>query len=107
MTVVNPENKPMKFISGGTCGFKKSNRSGYEAGYRCATVAFEVLKKEKDRGIDLCWELLIKGFGQGREAVQRALTAAEGADVRDSLIRVTDRTPIKVGGTRAPKARRL
>lgn len=97
----------MRVISGGTCRFKKSNRAGFEAGYQCATGMFQLLEEEQNKGIDLQWELFLKGYGQGREAVQRALMSSEGMIMRGSLIRVTDRTPIKIGGTRAKKARRL
>lgn len=68
---------------------------------------FQLLEEEQNKGIDLQWELFLKGYGQGREAVQRALMSSEGMIMRGSLIRVTDRTPIKIGGTRAKKARRL
>lgn len=107
MTVTRPDGSPIRIISGGSCGFKKSNRAGYEAGYKCATGAFVTLQDEQKKGIDLQWEMFLKGFGQGREAVQKALLSAEGLPVRDLLVRVTDKTPIKIGGTRAPKARRL
>jgi small subunit ribosomal protein S11 len=52
-------------------------------------------------------ELLFKGFGQGRDALQKALLTVEGENIRNLIIRLTDRTPIKIGGTRAKKARRL
>jgi len=53
------------------------------------------------------FEVLFKGFGQGREAVFKALMTSEGDDVRPFVARVTDNTPIKIGGTRAKKTRRL
>ncbi len=46
-------------------------------------------------------------FGQGREAVAAALAGPEGEEIRGRMVRVEDRTPIKIGGTRAPKPRRL
>jgi len=53
------------------------------------------------------FEVLFKGFGRGREAVYKALMTSEGDDVRPFVSRVTDNTPIKIGGTRAKKMRRL
>jgi small subunit ribosomal protein S11 len=53
------------------------------------------------------FEVLFKGFGRGREAVYKALMTSEGDDVRPFITRVTDNTPIKIGGTRAKKTRRL
>jgi len=52
-------------------------------------------------------ELFFKGFGQGRDALHKALLTSEGEKVRPLVITVTDRTAIKIGGTRAPKRRRL
>jgi len=52
-------------------------------------------------------ELFFKGFGQGREAMHKALLTSEGDTVRQLVTRITDRTPIKIGGTRAKKTRRL
>lgn len=51
-------------------------------------------------------EVLFKGYGEGREAMKTALLATEGAYIRELVCRVTDRTPIKIGGTRAKKMRR-
>jgi len=35
------------------------------------------------------------------------LLAAEGQEVRPFVSRLTDKTPVKIGGTRAKKTRRL
>ncbi|KAI0068974.1 translational machinery component, partial [Artomyces pyxidatus] len=93
--------------SGGTCGFKGVNRSGYEAGYQCAVRAFERIKKLSLEQPGARYEMVFKGFGQGRDAVYKALMTSEGDDVRPFVNRVTDQTPIKIGGTRAKKMRRL
>lgn len=100
------DGKVINWYSGGRCGFKKGQRSSYEAGYQCAVRIFkdiEHILQEKTLTIDL----FLKGFGQGREAMQKALLAAEGESIRRYVRSVTDRTRIKVGGTRAKKARRL
>ena len=105
--------------SGGSCGFKGVNRSGYEAGYQCAVRAFARAKQlaremaemggggNTVAGGGARFEVLFKGFGRGREAVYKALMTSEGDDVRPFVARVTDNTPIKIGGTRAKKTRRL
>lgn len=51
-------------------------------------------------------ELVLKGFGPGREAVVAALTTSRADRVRNLIRRITDATPIKIGGTR-PKKRRM
>ena len=93
--------------SGGSCGFKKVNRASYEAGYQCTVRAFEkILDYRKEVG-PFSLEIIFKGFGQGRDAMQKALLAAEGQQVRPFVSRLTDKTPVKIGGTRAKKTRRL
>lgn len=86
-------------------GFKKAQRSGYEAGYRAAFQIFAAIRENRQKwglnGMEIFWN----GFGQGREAVFRALMAAEGEDVRVLVRRMTDKTPLKIGGVR-PKKRR-
>jgi len=94
-------------FTGGSCGFKKVNRSSYEAGYQCAVRTFARILEDKEKEGPLTLEILFKGFGQGRDALQKALLSSEGEMIRPLVVRVTDRTPLKVGGARAKKARRL
>jgi small subunit ribosomal protein S11 len=93
--------------TGGSCGFKGVNRSGYEAGYQCAVRAFTRVKELALEVPGARFEFRFSGFGKGREAVFKALMTSEGDDVRPFVNRVTDTTPIKIGGTRARKTRRL
>ncbi|KZS97526.1 translational machinery component [Sistotremastrum niveocremeum HHB9708] len=107
LTFTRPSGTVISWTSGGRAGFKKVQRSSYEAGYACALKIFEEVKRvrneEKIEGL----HVLFKGFGQGREAVFRALLTSDGALVKELVTRLTDTTPIKIGGTRAKKARRL
>jgi len=106
-TFTNQAGNPIAWWTGGSCGFKKSNRSSYEAGYQCTVRAFEkILDYRKEAG-PFSLEIIFKGFGQGRDAMQKALLAAEGEQIRPFVSRLTDQTPVKIGGTRAKKARRL
>jgi small subunit ribosomal protein S11 len=112
IVITNPHGRPIKkgIWTGGSCGFRGVNRSLYEAGYQCAVRAFARVKELVEQagpGGGVRFEVLLKGFGQGREAVVKALMTSEGDEVRPYVIRVTDNTPIKIGGTRAKKMRRL
>lgn len=121
VVISDPQGRALKAGSwtGGSCGFKGVNRSGYEAGYQCAVRAFARIKQLAEEegsigagvGVGLLprarFEVLFRGFGQGRDAVFKALMTSEGDDVRPYVVRVTDKTPIKIGGTRARKTRRL
>lgn len=105
--VTEPDGRSVGWFSGGSLKFKGANRSSYEAGYQCAVAAFRVIEgivKEKGQ---IQVELYLRGFGNGREAMKIALLATEGENVRKLVSLIQDRTPIKIGGTRAPKARRL
>lgn len=96
------------WVSGGTCKFKNAQRASYEAGYQACVAMFGRIKKEiEEKKVDMKLEILFSGKGMGREALQKALLTSEGDAVRGLVWRVTDRTPIKIGGTRAKKARRL
>lgn len=105
-TLVDDKSHPVAFHSGGTCGFKHVQRSSYEAGYQCAVRMFEtILKLRNEKRFDIA--LYFKGFGQGRDAMHKALLTSEGDRIRELVVSITDRTPIKIGGTRSKKARRL
>ncbi|KAJ8518365.1 hypothetical protein ONZ45_g4553 [Pleurotus djamor] len=106
-TLTRPNGTPVAWFSGGSCGFKKGNRASYEAGYQCAVRMFERVKQEVEEKGKLELQLVFKGFGQGRDALHRAIMTSEGEFVRPLVKSIVDKTPIKIGGTRSPKARRL
>jgi small subunit ribosomal protein S11 len=94
------------WFSGGSCGFKKSHRSSYEAGYQVAVRMFKRVEMELGK-TSAEIHLYLNGFGQGRDAVQKALLTSEGDGIRSFIVTVTDKTPLKIGGTRSKKTRRL
>ncbi|KAF8897314.1 hypothetical protein BD779DRAFT_1490166 [Infundibulicybe gibba] len=105
-TFTHPDGRPIAWFSGGSCGFKKGNRASYEAGYQCAVRMFKTIEDHVQKQ-PMEVDLFFKGFGQGRDALHRALMTSEGERVRPLVSTITDRTPIKIGGTRAKKTRRL
>ncbi|PSR73452.1 hypothetical protein PHLCEN_2v10744 [Hermanssonia centrifuga] len=106
-SVTRPNGTIMKTFTGGNCGFKKGNRSSFEAAYQCAVKSFRVIHKELETVGKMRLHLFFNGFGVGRDALHRALMSTEGDLVRPLVNRLTDKSPIKVGGTRSMKARRL
>lgn len=52
-------------------------------------------------------EVVLRGFGAGREAVTKAILGLEGRWLRPKVVKVSDATRLKFGGTRSPKPRRL
>lgn len=105
--------RTIAWSSGGRCGFKGVGEGSYEAGYQCAVrmldaVRAQIAKYSEERPrktVEL--EILLRGFGQGRTAILKALTLPEGDGVKEVVYAITDRTQIKIGGVRLQKARRL
>lgn len=52
-------------------------------------------------------EVVLRGFGPGREAFQKALLGNDGTLIKPLVVKVTDATRLKFGGTRSPAVRRL
>ncbi|KAF6762555.1 hypothetical protein DFP72DRAFT_957041 [Ephemerocybe angulata] len=102
-TLTKADGSTIAWFSGGSCGFKKGNRATYEAGYQCAVRCFKQIEELAKTDGNIKVDLFFKGFGQGREALKIALLASEGERVRELVATITDRTPIKIGGTRAKK----
>ncbi|KAJ9628011.1 hypothetical protein H2203_003231 [Taxawa tesnikishii (nom. ined.)] len=94
-------------MSAGNIGFRKAGRGSYDAGYQLAAF---VLKQIQERGLmrDIKGlEVVMRGFGAGREAVTKALLGQEGRNIRNRIKSVVDATRLKFGGPRSPKPRRL
>ncbi|KAK5137360.1 hypothetical protein LTR08_008938 [Meristemomyces frigidus] len=94
-------------LSAGNIGFRKAGRGSYDAAYQLAAF---VLKQIQEKGLarDIVkLEVVLRGFGAGREAVTKALLGSEGRGVRGRISAVVDATRLKLGGPRARKPRRL
>ncbi|CAG8534242.1 4552_t:CDS:1 [Ambispora gerdemannii] len=102
ITLTDSKHNPLVRQSGGTVGFKKSHRGGYEAAHQTA-VAIATKAKEKNIKITDV-EIVLKGFGPGRDAAFKALTVPENGW---TIKRVTDATPIPFNGCRPRKTRRI
>ncbi|GAA5863820.1 hypothetical protein JCM1840_005778 [Sporobolomyces johnsonii] len=109
---------PIAWVSAGSAGYKGAARGTYDAAVEVALKMFQKIadlidppvlsggQKKKAAGpIPTELEIIWKGFGQGRDAIFRTLMGAEGDKVRGLVRRVTDATPLKIGGTRAKKRR--
>lgn len=94
-------------VSAGMLGFRKAHRAEYEAGYQVSSRLFKMIEEKKLFGPNDKVELILRDFGKGREAFTSALQGKEGANVRPHIVRVTDNTKLKFGGSRSKKLRRL
>ena len=130
ITLTRPNREPILSFSSGNIGFRKAQRGSYDAGFQLAAY---VMKMIQDRGLlrlpsansispdDIGTmasgkgqegaiqrlEVVIRGFGKGREAVVKALLGNEGRILRNRVVRISDATRLKFGGTRSPNPRRL
>ncbi|KAF2223044.1 hypothetical protein BDZ85DRAFT_120925 [Elsinoe ampelina] len=100
-------NRPLMSFATGMIGFRKAGRGTYDAAYQLASY---VLKQIQERGLQREIreiEVVLRGFGAGREAVTKAILGQEGRFVRPKISAVTDATRLKFGGSRSPNPRRL
>lgn len=98
---------PKLHVSAGQLGFRKAQRAEYEAGYQVSSKMFKLIEDQKLLNPSDKVELILKNFGKGREAFLNALQGKEGSLVKDHIVRISDATKLKFGGTRAKKLRRL
>ncbi|KAG0248637.1 hypothetical protein BG011_010066 [Mortierella polycephala] len=101
LTLTDSHGDPITTQSAGSAGFKKSARSGPEAGYQAMT---KLIEKVEEKNVQIqTLHVLMKGFGPGRDSAFRAIRAKTAWDIK----RISDTTPIPFNGCRPPKARRL
>lgn len=107
INLTNPEHNPILSKSTGNIGFRKAARGTYDAAYQLTAYMLGQIYEggllQKIKGL----EVVLRGFGVGREAVTKALLGAEGRQLRPAITQVTDTTRLKFGGTRSRKPRRL
>ncbi|KAL2066850.1 hypothetical protein VTL71DRAFT_1274 [Oculimacula yallundae] len=94
-------------LAAGNLGFRHAGRKHYDSAFQLASY---VMSRMQESGIS-SWiselEVFMRGFGAGREAVTKALLGTEGRALRGKIVKVTDATRVKFGGSRSKKPRRL
>ncbi|KAL9945868.1 hypothetical protein D7B24_007281 [Verticillium nonalfalfae] len=107
VTMSKPDRGAIVSMSCGNIGFKKSRRKHFDAAYQLTAYVFERLRFAGwDKKINRI-ELVLRGFGQGRDAGVKCLMSPEGAVWRQKVVRVADSTRLKFGGSRSKNPRRL
>lgn len=122
IVLTRPNREPILSYSAGNIGFRKAQRGSFDAAFQLAAY---VMRTISDKGLlrstqfsegsgarsleapirDL--EVVLRGFGKGREAVVKALLGTEGRYLREKITLVSDDTKLKFGGTRSQNPRRL
>ncbi|KAM7196123.1 hypothetical protein V8F20_007158 [Naviculisporaceae sp. PSN 640] len=107
ITVTDPNRDAIISMSCGNLGLRNAQRKSYDAAYQLAAY---VVDKMHQTGvvnkIDKL-EVVLRGFGPGREAATKVLLGKEGIMLKNKIVRVTDSTRVKFGGTRSQRKRRL
>lgn len=97
----------MLSLSSGNINFKKAHRGTFDAAYQLVTYSItQMVEKGFMQSIEKL-EVIMRGYGPGREAFQKVLLGTEGRLIKPKVYRVTDSTRLKFGGTRSPAVRRL
>lgn len=107
VTVTKPDRGAIISLSTGNIGFKKSKRKGYDAAYQLTAYVLERLNYAGWHKKINKLEIVLRGFGVGRDAAVKVLMAPEGKLWRSKVIRVADSTRLKFGGTRSKNPRRV
>ncbi|KAI0852863.1 translational machinery component [Daldinia vernicosa] len=107
ITVTKPNRNAIISKSAGDIGFKKAKRSTYDAAYQLTAYIIDKLHQGNWHKNITALEVVLRGFGAGREAATKVLLGTEGRMLRDKIVKVSDSTRLKFGGTRSPKPRRL
>lgn len=107
VTVTKPNRDAIISVSSGNLGFKKANRKHYDSAYQVGAYVIDRLHQDGWHKKIKSLEVVLRGFGPGREAVTKVLLGNEGRLLRNAIVRVADSTRLKFGGTRSRKKRRL
>jgi small subunit ribosomal protein S11 len=107
VTCTRPDRSPIISMSCGNLGYRKARRGAYDSAYSLVKYVIErMIYNDVPSKIGKL-EIVLRGFGQGREAALKVLMSPEGKILRDKIVRVADSTRLKFGGTRSKGQRRL
>lgn len=107
VTVTKPNRDAIVSLSCGNLGFRKSQRKHYDSAYQLGAYVIDKLQQQGWHNKMHAIEVVLRGFGAGREAITKVILGNEGRLLRGSITKVSDSTRLKFGGTRSKKPRRL
>ncbi len=107
ITLTKPNREVILSLSCGNLGFRKAGRKHYDSAYQLGAYVIDKMHQKNLVNKIGSLEVILRGFGQGREAVVKVLMGNEGKMLRTKITRVADSTRLKFGGTRSPRIRRL
>ncbi|KAI1846615.1 hypothetical protein JX265_009081 [Neoarthrinium moseri] len=107
ITVTKPDRNAILSVSAGQIGFRKTKRGSYDAAHQLTAYVIDKLNQGNWHRKIHKLEVVLRGFGNGREAATKVLLGNEGKFLRPKITVVSDSTRLKFGGTRSRKPRRL
>ncbi|KAI1122459.1 hypothetical protein F5Y10DRAFT_254065 [Nemania abortiva] len=107
ITVTKPNRNAIVSMSTGNLGFKKSKRGSHDAAHQLCTYVLDKLNQGGWHRKITSLEVVLRGFGPGREAATKVLLSNSGRLLRPYIKKVSDNTRLKFGGTRSPAPKRL
>ncbi|KAG8169978.1 hypothetical protein KVR01_000723 [Diaporthe batatas] len=107
VTVTKPNRDAIVSLSCGNLGFRKSQRKHYDAAYQLGAYVIDKLQQQGWHKKINSLEVVLRGFGPGREAITKVILGNEGRLLREKIVKVSDATRLKFGGTRSKRPRRL
>ncbi|KKZ57986.1 hypothetical protein EMCG_05538 [[Emmonsia] crescens] len=107
ITLTRPNREPLLSMSCGNIGFRKAQRSKFDAAHQLASFMMGKIQEDGHLLTMKRLEVVLRGFGPGREAFTKVLLGPEGKNIRKMVCRVTDATRLKFGGCRSKNVRRL
>lgn len=107
ITVTDPNRDAIISMSCGNLGLRNAQRKSYDAAYQLAAYVVDKLNQTGVVKKIHKLEVVLRGFGPGREAATKVLLGTEGKLLKPLIVRVTDSTRVKFGGTRSQRKRRL
>lgn len=106
VTVTRPNRNPIISLSAGNLGFKHASRGAYDSAYQLGAYTIDKLQQAGWHMKIHKMEVVLRGFGPGREAVTKVLLSNEGKLLREKIVKVSDSTRLKFGGARSKKPKR-
>jgi len=107
ITFTKPNRDAIVSVSAGNLGFRKSKRGSFDAAYQLTIHVLDKLNQGNWHSQIKKVEVVFRGFGMGRDAVTKILLGSEADKLKPKIVRVSDATRLKIGGTRSPNPRRL
>ncbi|OJD23990.1 hypothetical protein ACJ73_04651 [Blastomyces percursus] len=88
ITLTRPNREPLLSMSCGNIGFRKAQRSKFDAAHQLASFMMGKIQEEGHLLTMKRLEVVLRGFGPGREAFTKVLLGSEGKNIRNMILLV-------------------